>query len=89
MVDVELKAYRSNNDDSSIDTRRKRSLQQSIFFMIKDRFEENRLSLSRFDNKESSEILKELESLKIFSNTELDDIRKYLIDELDSSPYWK
>lgn len=57
--------------------------------MIKDRFEENRLSLSRFDNKESSEILKELESLKIFSNTELDDIRKYLIDELDSSPYWK
>ncbi|WP_257293495.1 hypothetical protein [Endozoicomonas sp. YOMI1] len=88
-MDVELKAYRSNNDDSSIDTRRKRSLQQSIFFMNKDRFEENRLSLSRFDNKESSEILKELESLKIFSNTELDDIRKYLIDELDSSPYWE
>ncbi|WP_067515062.1 hypothetical protein [Endozoicomonas ascidiicola] len=87
--DEDLKAARTNKNEVSDEDFDLREDQDLLFKDIKNRLEDHGYKPSIFDHKESSEIMKMLESLEIFDSSEIQDIRDYLADELDTSPYWK
>ncbi len=84
-----LKSSRTNENEVSDEVFELRETQELLFRLIKIRFQESGLKLSIFDNKESREVMIELENSNLFDYKELKAIREHLADELDSSPYWK
>ncbi|KEI70161.1 hypothetical protein [Endozoicomonas elysicola] len=92
-VDAEMNALlnssRTNENEVSDEVFELREKQERLFQLIKTRFQESGLKLSIFDNKESREVMRELEASNLFDYQELSEIRKHLANELDSSPYWK
>lgn len=84
-----LKSSRTNENEVSDEVFELRETQGILFRLIKTRFQKNGLKLSIFDNKESREVMIELENSNLFVQNELTAIREHLADELDSSPYWK